>query len=368
MNMEEIWIQGHLSESPLSFLLFRIWHSEKTGNLKIQEKSTEKNLYFKKGHLAITNACIDAKNLRQFFIEKKTLKDSDISRAEDHATHNNMSLTRSLIELQLLSPFYLWEQLQDFFKSETFPVFNWSQGEYFFDIGESFQDQNILLLVSTPLFILQGIRQMKNFDLIQAHLPPEDEEILVSSFSPNLTSLDPPEKYLLHLINNQRSLKEILDTSELGRQESQKVIFSFFSLGLVDTAKFKTHKTPSKEFSDIELPKIFEAFNKKCSYIFKYISKEIGPVALSVLEKCMEDTKVHLPPLFQEIRVGKNGIIETHPSMIKNFKPSDEETRQELLRGLNEILAAEILAVKRTLGNKHESALVKNLERIGEWN
>jgi hypothetical protein len=33
---------------------------------------------------------------------------------------------------------------------------------------------------------------------------------------------------------------------------------------------------------------------------------------------------------------------------------------------MDEILVAEVLAVKRTLGPEHESTLVKNLEKIGD--
>ena len=42
-----------------------------------------------------------------------------------------------------------------------------------------------------------------------------------------------------------------------------------------------------------------------------------------------------------------------------------EEDRKVLLRDLNEILAAEVLAVKKTLGNEHESALIENLKEQG---
>jgi hypothetical protein len=33
---------------------------------------------------------------------------------------------------------------------------------------------------------------------------------------------------------------------------------------------------------------------------------------------------------------------------------------------LNEILTAEVLAVKKALGNAHEAGVIKSLERIGE--
>ena len=43
-----------------------------------------------------------------------------------------------------------------------------------------------------------------------------------------------------------------------------------------------------------------------------------------------------------------------------------DECRRSLLRSMDEILAAEVLVVKRTLGPDQESAVVKSLEKLGE--
>jgi hypothetical protein len=43
-----------------------------------------------------------------------------------------------------------------------------------------------------------------------------------------------------------------------------------------------------------------------------------------------------------------------------------EESRKQFIRVLNEILMAEVLAVKKALGNAHEAGVVKSLEKIGE--
>jgi hypothetical protein len=43
-----------------------------------------------------------------------------------------------------------------------------------------------------------------------------------------------------------------------------------------------------------------------------------------------------------------------------------EETRKSFIRVLNEILAGEVLAVKKALGNAHEAGVIESLERIGE--
>lgn len=121
------------------------------------------------------------------------------------------------------------------------------------------------------------------------------------------------------------------------------------------------HKDPHLEFD-----KILDAFNDKFSYIYKYISKELGPVAFNVVEKCLEETKSHLSSLFQEIKFDREGRIEMNSILKANITYASQETKMSLIKDLNEILVAEVLAVKKNLGDDHESLLVKNLEKIGE--
>jgi len=51
--MEGVWLSGNLSESPLPFLLFKIWKSQRSGTLEI--KGTQgKSVDFKDGNICIT--------------------------------------------------------------------------------------------------------------------------------------------------------------------------------------------------------------------------------------------------------------------------------------------------------------------------
>lgn len=122
------------------------------------------------------------------------------------------------------------------------------------------------------------------------------------------------------------------------------------------------------EYSELKVDKILDGFNEKFSYIYKYISKELGPVALNTIEKCLEETKSYLSPLLQEIKVTSSGRIDMSPIFKTNLIFSSKKTQMNLIKDLNEILVAEVLAVKKNLGNEHESVVVKNLKKIGEKN
>jgi hypothetical protein len=367
--MENIWHHGNLKDMHFSDLLSRIWKSERSGQLEIANENQKKRADFDEGQVVLLKDSLDNKLLLRIITEKGAASKTSLKKFEDMSADNNRSLIRTLLEEGFLPPARLWECLSAYHRKSLFPVFDWDGAEYFFDPHKPIHRHEILMRFSTPDFILQGIRQMTNKKLIQSLAPKEDKsvEILLTEIA-GQSQLDPPEKYLLSLVESQKVMRSIYAMSELGKTETQKIMVGFISLGMVGfPKKKKTGHTP-QEISKTEIYGIMDAFNEKCSYIFKYISKEIGPVALNILEKCIEDTKPLLSPILAKARLAPDGTIEPNSVIKGGIALSGEEIKAQLLPGLNEILVALVLAVKRTLGSEHEYILVKNLKKIGEWN
>jgi len=257
--------------------------------------------------------------------------------------------------------------LADFWLEDLASLFDWPQADFIFDSGPAIPEAQVYALASTPEFIIQGIRGMKNFNLIEAFLPSESEPLQVLSPAyADILKLEAPEKYVLTILPHARSLKELYGLSQLGKKETQRVMFALLHLGLAGLAQPRNTAKPQLDFSSAGLEKIWSDFNDKCSFIFKYISKEIGPVGLNVLEKALDEVRAKLGPPLQGFELRADGRIELKPIPLLSLNLYSEESFQNFLRVLNEILVAEVLAVKKTLGNVHEAAVVKNLERIGE--
>lgn len=364
--MEENSLQGNIAQIPFPHLLFEIWQKEKSGHLRIQKDRVEKRLSFEKGNIVIERESFPEIDFLKTLVEKKIIGVPEHKKCEDYASQNKTSLLRALIELDIFSASGLWKLIEDFFKADFFSFFDLSKAVFLFNPEPLPRQCPLLSCIQTLPLILEGVRQMRNFELIEAFLPDCTEILqILSPYYLNLISLEPHEKYLLSALDN-NSLKNIYHSSEIGKKESQKIVFALLSLGLVGASGEKNRNKRLTEFSSAELDKILSAFNDKCSYIYKYISKEIGPVALNVLEKCLDEIKAHLGPLFQKIELSPDGTIEMKSILRTNTTLSNLEKEKNFIRGLNEILAAEVLTVKKTLGNDHERALVKNLEKIGE--
>ncbi len=289
---------------------------------------------------------------------------ADLARFEALAEGDARDLMRGLIEGGLLPAAKAWELAGLYSKERLLEVFDWTEGAY--DLGPAPVPAETAWVRGVGLsgLILEGIRRMGNFAIIEAGLPGPDVKLRLLVPPDGVpVGLAPHERYVLSAAEGVNRIGEVVRNSPLGEKETKRALFALFVLGLLGTEK---GDRPSAEYSLGDMDRLFEAFNDRCSFIFKYISKELGPVGLNVYEKSLEEARGRLDPAFQACTVKPDGRIELKTLLRKNLGVSSDDGKRSLLRSFDEILAAEALAVKRTLGNGHESALIKGLERMGD--
>lgn len=366
MNREKIWLHGDLSESPFASLLCRIRKSRRTGCLQVKTGKMEKKIEFENGDICAVPDLINKNKFAKFLLEIKLISSSLDEKCKKHAKKNNSTYIQALHEQDALPMEKLWKLIYSFAIEDLFPLFDIAKAEYFFNSDYPLEAEQIFFSIPTLSIISEGVRQMQNFDIIEAKIPKVNKMLyLLTPDYMEQIKLNPPEKYISHLIESRKKMEDILDKSRLGKSITKKIVFLLISLGLVSSSEKTLKNLYVNKLSQAKIHKIQEVFNLKCSYIYKYISKEIGPAAFNVLEKCFKDTKSHLSPYSQDISLNNEGKFELQSALKTNLSQLEKDSQQLFLKDLNEILAAEILAVKKSLGNEHESVLVKNLEKIG---
>ena len=364
--MKEILFSGSLVEVPFPQLLFKIWQNERSGRLRLQKGTGEKSLYFDKGHVVVENETFSDKDFLAALVKKKVIESEEAGECERFAEENNASLIKALSELGLISPQLLWKLIESFFARQLFSLFDLSRGDFAFEPGDQVQDHHRFGLLQTHAFILQGVRRMQNFWIMEQFLPVEDEAIQVSApYFLHLLSLEAHEKYALQILSGSANLKSFYGRCELGRRESRKILFAFFSLGIMSVVDKNQKTKATTEYFALDPGKIQASFDEKCAYIYKYVSKELGLVAQNVISKCIEEIRPSLGPLFQKMQLLPDGRIEVDTAVQTSVNHLAEDLFKNLVKGYEEILVAEVLAVKKSLGNAHETGLVKNLEKVG---
>ena len=88
-------------------------------------------------------------------------------------------------------------------------------------------------------------------------------------------------------------------------------------------------------------------------------------MAHSILSDSITAILESIPPCFQNLEIRNDGRIDEKSIMKSVWYENFSENSNEFLRGLEEILYAEIYAVKRHLGKEHEKLILRWIRESG---
>jgi len=347
--------------------LFQIWENQQTGFLRINPGSFERIFCFVRGELSAIKKYFPEKDFLDWLIEIKKIEPPLRLNRQIIGSETASSLVAILIEHGFLSSQEAFELITNFLTSRLIDYFDLLETHQKFE-EEIFKEEEIIFRGNfAPSVILRGIRKISRIDLFAQFLPAEKELIFrqAPAYSGKLNLL-PPEIYLWNLLQTPRSFSWLLEQSWLGPTETKKIILALSCLKLVD---FNQNFAPLENNGRpgfIDLGKSLAIFNEKCCFIYKYVAKQLGPVAFNLVEKCYREVQEYLDPIFLNLEIKADGSFEPRAMLKFSLNELASEEKKALLRGFDEILTAELLLVKKNLGNQHEEILVKSLERVGE--
>ena len=85
------------------------------------------------------------------------------------------------------------------------------------------------------------------------------------------------------------------------------------------------------------------------------------PIAESVLNKYLGTVRQSRPEVFENVALKSDGALDEVAVERNLARLAPDRRRPAFVDALNELLYSELLAVKRTLGPDHETALVREL-------
>jgi hypothetical protein len=171
--------------------------------------------------------------------------------------------------------------------------------------------------------------------------------------------LEPYEQHILGLVDGERSVLEICRESEIGESETLKVLYALLA-GSLAKVRGKKVRAFDQDFVPADtLDAVIDGFNQMFGYIFRYMVREVGPIAENVLEKYLGGLRETRKDVLAGVKLQKDGTLDS-AVLERNASRAPEDSRRALVvDALNELLYAELLAVKRTLGPDHEATIVR---------
>ena len=367
--MDDWFTSEEFAHAPVARVLAEIWRQGLSGSLYVRAGGVPKCLSFERGCLVLDSVSFEERDFLRYLLTSGATDLIALTRVEEQAQKTSASALRALVELGLVEPERLWELLRGYAREEALSLLQSEGAEREFHTRSGPPARVYIEAIDVPGLLLEGARRLKEDDpALEALLPSSGETVRrLPAFSTDAFGLSLAERYVLGLLDPPKTLEDLCATSDVGSAETRRALSALLLLGLAGTAGLKPKTV--KLAGDLALAgmdRILGLFNAKCAFLFKHISKEVGPVAFNLVGKALDEVRGHLDPVFQTAELSPDGRLEIKSPIRVNANIVGDDCRRSLLRSMDEVLATEVLVVKRTLGPEHESAVVRGLEKLGE--
>lgn len=269
-------------------------------------------------------------------------------------------IAEALVDGGALSPRDLMDARRRRALQVAVSLFEWEEGDFAFSEGESPVDEGVDVGLPIDTVLLEGIRSVRNLALFRQRMPFDDwifEAIPDAESRPGI-ALDPHEAHVLLLVDGSRSLGEIGRMSEFGKPEALRTLFLLFILGCLKIKGPVQREATAADRSD-GLDGILARYNDMFGLVYQYLMREVGPISDHLLGRVLHDLEGSHPGLFHRAFLGGDGTVD--PGLLRRNLEALTGTPQRaaLIAGLNELLYAELLVLRRTLGPQHEGRILR---------
>lgn len=347
--------------------LFHLWENQKTGRLLLNRGVYERQFCLVKGDLTPVKKHFPEKDFLDWLQEIRKIEPPLRFNRRLIGSENIQSVLALLIEQGFLPAAEALDLTREFLVVRLTEYFNLPQVCLSF-VEESYSDEEIIIKgLFMPDVILRGFRQLSRLDHLTCWLPSEKETIVrqAPSYARRL-DLKSSEIYLWNQLQTPQTFGRLIEKSWLGPTETRKTLLALGCLKLVDFNYNPASAENNSRNNIPDLEKSLLSFSEKSAFICRYITKQLGPVAFHLIEKCYREAQDYLDPIFRNLDLRPDGSIEPRAMLKMSLNDLSLEDKKSLLRGFDEILAAELLLVKKNLGNQHEEAVARYLSRNGE--
>lgn len=361
-------ISGSLGELDVASILALMHRQALDGRLKVSAARFTKTVWLQEGCIVFAQSTLADDALGSYLLGRGAIDAAELEKARLRMQKNHCRLGRALMEMGRLTPERLWSEVGGQMRAIVFSLFPLGAGRY--DILHPVAEarESIQLRLPVPEAILEGVRAIR------------DEEFVASRFEPGMAlypapagivpgaELKPHEAHVLSLVGGGATLEEVVERSELLRFDTLKVLYALRVLGRVSDRRQPgraptPHAAVPASFASFD--EALQSYNAKFEYIYRVLSKEIGPVAHAILVDSITAVVDSIPPCFRSLEIRADGRLEER-SVLKGVWHEDfAGSGGDFLRGLEEILYAEIFAVKRHLGREHESLILQWIRNPG---
>jgi hypothetical protein len=236
-------LSGNLRDFTITQLLNLINLANKTGTLIVEGPSETAAVSFRNGKLAYAQIDQEDSSLASVLYKVKKISSGQYKSIQQGAAHiSDKELGLLLINAGYLSQEDILTYLQQHFTDIIQRLFTWVEGVFHFDNDTPPPDDRISVRLDLENLIIEGSRQMREFEQLQDEIPSLDMALKFTDRpGTNLrnVNLSVEEWRVVSYINPRNTIRRIASTTKMNDLEIRRIVYGLLQAGLVETSRLE---------------------------------------------------------------------------------------------------------------------------------
>ena len=359
---EDLSIQGTLAETTVPDLFRSLVRSSETGVLSLEAIGRNDVIYFQDGRVIFASSSDPDMGLGEILLRTGELNLQQYSTAMDR-TVMARRVGSVLVELGYLKPDELMRAAERQASAIVLNAMAYRTGSYTIECTTNFPDGIIALPLTTERLILDGVRRIEYWSLIQRGISRLDRmlEIVPGADTKSYAlELNDEESHVMSLLSDPQTVEMLCARSYLSNFNTCRTIWALLAVNFIqDAGSEAVNEKRAAEESEYELEAMVERYNGVFQSIFGIVFQKIGDHIYDFMDRVV----LHLAPETLPYLSGMNLVNEGRidfDQLFNNLVASGSTHHATVVHNvLNELLTGWMFEVKSEFGAAMEAEVVK---------
>jgi hypothetical protein len=358
---DDLSIQGTLAETTVPDLFRSIVRSGETAVLSLDAIGRNDAIYFNEGRIVFASSSDPDMGLAETLLRGGELNLEQYNKAMDRLVVSRR-IGSLLIELGYLKPEELSRAVERQASAIVLNAMEYRTGSYTIEFTSNFPDEIVTLPLSTERLILDGVRRIEYWSLVERGIGRMDRLLMGTPGADTRAyqlELTEDESQVLSLLSSPQTVATLCAHSYLSNFNTCRTLWGLLAVNQIqDSIGEDLTVRRAAEESEYEIEGIVERYNTVFQQIFALVFQKVGDHVYDFMDRVV----LHLSPETLPYLSGMNFVNEGRldfDQLLNNLIASGSQDQLAVVNSVgNELLYGWIYEIRREFGAQSEAQVV----------
>lgn len=354
---DELSIQGTLAETTVPDLLRSLIRSGETGIVSLEAMGRHDSVYLTEGRIIFATSSDPDLGIAEGLLRSGELNLSQLQNANEHLV-GSKRIGSVLCELGYLKPDELMRAVERQVCNIVRSTLSFRSGNYTVEFTSDFSHEILTLPINTERLILDGVRAVEYWSLIERGLGKMDRLLRQMPGADSRIfhlDLNEEESHVYALLSEIGTVASACSRSYLSNFATCRTVWALLSANLLeDAAESDIQRQRAAELDELELESEVEKYNSVFQTIFGIVFQKIGDHIYDFTDRVVLHLSPEVLPYLSGVNLMNEGRVD-FDQLLNNLIASGSEDKKAIVQAvLNELLYGWIYEIRTEFGDRLE--------------